>query len=136
VAFLRTKIEFITSYFDASEVEEIWLTFSDPQPKDKKGTKRLTGKAFLERYRQFLKPEGIIHVKTDSPVLYEKTHETIKAEGCPILADTSDLYGAGMEHFTPEEQEILNVRTFYEKMWLEMGKHIHYIRFQLNGKTD
>ena len=75
VAFLRTKIEFVQNFFAAGEVSEIWLTFSDPQPKDEKGTKRITSEVFLRRYRQFMVPDGLIHVKSDSPLLYALSKE-------------------------------------------------------------
>ena len=75
VAFLRTKIEFVHHFFAPGEVDEIWLTFSDPQPKDEKGTKRITSEVFLERYRRFMVPGGIIHVKSDSPLLYALSKE-------------------------------------------------------------
>jgi tRNA (guanine-N7-)-methyltransferase len=132
VAFVRTKIEFINSLFAKDEVDEIWLTFSDPQPKDKKGTKRLTGTPFLKRYAGLLKPGGLIHVKTDSRLLYDSTLETLQAGGHRLHKQTDDLYGSGMSNFSPQEREILRVKTFYERKWLEEGKNIHYLRFSLN----
>ena len=83
VAFLRTKIDFITDYFGENEVDEIWLTFSDPQPN--KPRKRLTSKLFIERYRKILKPGGIIHLKTDSDILFESSEEEIKEHGYNCL---------------------------------------------------
>lgn len=133
-AFVRAKIEFINSIFDRNEVSEIWLTFSDPQPKDKKGTKRLSGWAFLERYGKLLKKEGLIHVKTDSPLLYESTLETIQEGNHQLMVETDDLYGRGWTKFSEEEREILSVKTFYEQKWLSEGKPIHYIRFSLNDE--
>jgi tRNA (guanine-N7-)-methyltransferase len=133
-AFVRTKIEFINSIFDRNEVSEIWLTFSDPQPKDKKGTKRLSGRAFLKRYGKLLKKEGIIHVKTDSVLLYESTLETIQEGNHHLMLETDDLYGAGWKKFTEEDKEILSIKTFYEQKWLSEGKSIHYIRFALNDR--
>jgi len=132
VAFVRTKIEFINSIFAPKEISAIWLTFSDPQPKDKKGTKRLSGRAFLSKYGKILKKGGMIHVKTDSRLLYEKTLETIAEDQHELLTETDDLYGEGWGLFNTEEQEILKVKTYYEEKWLKEGKNIHYIRFKLN----
>ena len=91
VAFLRTRIEFITAFFGPGEVSEIWLTFSDPQLRASEN-KRLSSAMFLERYRRFLKPDGIIHLKTDSRFLFEYTRAVALVNGLPILAETTDLY--------------------------------------------
>ena len=91
VAFLRTRIDFITDYFDSGEVDEIWLTFSDPQPK--KPRKRLSSPLFIERYKKILKPGGIVHMKTDSDLLFEYTEQQIEEEGYNCLELTWDLYG-------------------------------------------
>ncbi|MGB6036622.1 MAG: tRNA (guanosine(46)-N7)-methyltransferase TrmB [Cryomorphaceae bacterium] len=132
VAFLRTKIEFINHAFDSNELSEIWLTFSDPQPKDKKGTKRLSGWAFLKRYGKLLKKDGLIHVKTDSQIFYDSTLETIEEGEHHLLKSSDDIYGKGWASFNEEEQEILAVKTFYEQKWLAIGKKIKYLRFRLN----
>lgn len=132
-AFVRTKIEFINTFFDEGEVDEIWLTFSDPQPKDKKGTKRLTGNEFNERYRKLLKKDGVIHVKTDSVFLYERTLEVIAENNHHIIDNTADLYGADFAKFSDDMQEILNVKTFYEMKFLSQGMPIHYVSFRLNN---
>lgn len=132
VAFVRTKIEFINFVFGFNEISQIWLTFSDPQAKDKKGTKRLSGWAFLERYGKLLKKDGLIHVKTDSQIFYDSTLETIEEGGHHLLKSNDDIYGKGWETFNKEEQEILAVKTFYEKKWLAIGKTIKYLRFKLN----
>ena len=92
VAFLRTRIEFINAFFSPGEVSEIWLTFSDPQLRASEN-KRLSSAMFLERYRAFLRPGGIIHLKTDSRFLFEYTRAVAKVNGLPILAETTDLYG-------------------------------------------
>ena len=91
VAFLRTRIEFIEAFFAPGEISEIWLTFSDPQMKSENS--RLTSPMFLERYRHFLKPGGIVHLKTDSTFLYEYTKQLCAANNLHVLASTSDLYG-------------------------------------------
>ncbi len=99
VAFLRTRIEFITAFFGPGEVSEIWLTFSDPQLRASEN-KRLSSAMFLERYRHFLRPGGIIHLKTDSRFLYEYTRAVAVVNGLPILAETTDLYSDGQGHGT------------------------------------
>jgi tRNA (guanine-N7-)-methyltransferase len=135
VAFLRIKIEFIENFFSAGEVDEIWLTFSDPQPKDKKGTKRLTSQLFMNRYGRLLKPGGEIHVKTDSRFLYDETMKMIGLGGHHIIESSADIYGIDFAKFSPDQQEILQVKTFYERKFLGIGNPIHYIRFQLNDST-
>jgi tRNA (guanine-N7-)-methyltransferase len=92
VAFLRTRVEFITAFFAPGEVSEIWLTFSDPQYRSENS--RLSSPLFLERYRSFLKPGGIVHLKTDSRFLHEYTRAVCEANGLRILACTTDLYGS------------------------------------------
>jgi len=134
VAFVRTKIEFINQIFANDEVSEIWLTFSDPQPKDKKGTKRLSGWAFLRRYGKLLKPQSIINVKTDSQFFYEATLETIEEGKHELVRSKDDIYGVHWQDFSTEEQDILNVKTFYEKKWLAMGKKIKFLQFKLNDE--
>lgn len=132
VAFLRIKIEFIQHFFGRDEVDEVWLTFSDPQPKDKKETKRLTGKHFLRRYAGFLKPGGLIHVKTDSVFLYEATLATIEEGGHTILFQTDDVYGEGIGRLDDDRRELLQIKTFYEQKFLAREMPIHYLCFTLN----
>lgn len=126
VAFLRTRIEFIPAFFAPGEVSEIWLTFSDPQPKSPNA--RLTSPVFLDRYRKFLKPGGIVHLKTDSVLLHEYTREVCTAEGLRVLCCTDDLYGSDAS-VPPGVRE---VQTFYEKMFLEKGSKITYMSFVLD----
>lgn len=134
VAFLRTQIEFIDRFFDSGEVEEIWLTFSDPQMKNLR--KRLTSTYFLERYRQFLKDGGIIHLKTDSNFLYTYTLELVKCNGLPIDVATDDLYHSELSANPEEEQaRILTIKTYYEQQWLDRGKTIKYLKFHLPKDT-
>ena len=136
VAFLRIRIEFVHHFFHPGEVEHIWLTFSDPQPKDKKETKRLSGKHFLRRYAKFLAPGGRVHLKTDSSFLYHATHETIaKGEHC-LLFDTADLYGEGLERLDADRRDLLQVKTFYEQKFLAQNKPIHYLCFTLNDRLN
>ena len=135
VAFLRTRIEFINSLFASSEVSQIWITFCDPQPK--KPNKRLTSPMFLERYRKFLVPGGIVHLKTDSRELHEFTLEVIEQEGLELLCATNDLYGGKGTHFCAPSCDLLDrpelkaVQTHYEKMFLAEGKPITYLAFRL-----
>lgn len=125
VAFLRTRIDFIDSLFGPSEVSEIWLTFSDPQPK--KPNKRLSSPVFLERYSHFLKPDGIMHLKTDSQLLHESTLEVIREGGHTLLEADNDIYGSGLA----EREPLLSIKTFYESMFLAEGKPITYVRWKL-----
>ncbi|MEM9050658.1 MAG: tRNA (guanosine(46)-N7)-methyltransferase TrmB [Bacteroidota bacterium] len=134
VAFVRTKIEFINQIFAENEVSEIWLTFSDPQPKDKKGTKRLSGWAFLRRYGKLLRPDSLINIKTDSQFFYDATLETIGEGEHRLIRSKDDIYGIHWKEFNPDEQEILNVKTFYEKKWLAIGKKIKFLQFKLNDE--
>lgn len=123
VAFLRTNIEIIDRFFAEGEVSEIWLTFSDPQMK--KATKRLTSTYFMNRYRRFLKPDGIIHVKTDSNFMFTYTKYMIEENKLPALFVTEDLYHSGLV------DDILGIQTYYEQQWLDRGLSIKYIKFAL-----
>ena len=123
VAFLRTNIEIIDRFFEAGEVDEIWLTFSDPQMK--KVTKRLTSTFFMNRYRRFLVPDGLIHVKTDSNFMFTYTKYMIEENKLPVEIMTDDLYHSGMD------DDILSIRTYYEQQWLSRGITIKYICFHL-----
>jgi tRNA (guanine-N7-)-methyltransferase len=130
VAFLRTKIDFITDYFAEGEVDEIWLTFSDPQPK--KPRKRLSSPLFIERYRKILKPGGIIHMKTDSDILFEYTEEQIKENGYEFLELTWDLYGSLPETIDPQTRDIFHIKTHYEQLFTAKGSVIKYCKFKIN----
>lgn len=123
VAFLRTNIEIIDRFFDAGEVSEIWLTFSDPQMK--KATKRLTSTFFMQRYRKFLIPDGFIHLKTDSNFMFTYTKCMIEENKLPMEFITDNLYSSGMD------DDILSIRTYYEQQWLDRGLDIKYIKFRL-----
>lgn len=122
-AFLRTNIEIIDRFFAPGEVSEIWLTFSDPQMK--KATKRLTSTYFMERYRKFLVPGGLVHLKTDSNFMFTYTKYMIEANQLPVEFMTDDLYHSGMD------DDILSIRTYYEQQWLDRGLNIKYIKFRL-----
>ena len=131
VAFLRTHVDHVLQCFGPHEASEIWLTFSDPQVKKSKARKRLTSPLFLARYTQILKPGGLIHLKTDSPLLYDYTLEQIEAHKLPLLEKSDDVYADLVNRVSPEEQAVLNIRTYYERMWLTEGRKIHYVRFAL-----
>ena len=124
VAFLRTNIEIINRFFGEDEIAEIWLTFPDPQMKKKR--KRLTSTFFLENYRRFLKPNGIVHLKTDSNFQYTYTKELLHLNRFEVLAETDNLYESELVN------ETLQIKTFYEKQWLARGITIKYIAFKLN----
>ncbi|MFW5890273.1 MAG: tRNA (guanosine(46)-N7)-methyltransferase TrmB [Marinilabiliaceae bacterium] len=127
VGFLRTRIEMIASFFAPGEVDEIWLTFPDPQIK--KTRKRLTSTRFLDIYRRFLKPGGIIHLKTDSRFMYTYTRELLKVNEIDPIVDIPDLYQH--EH----TDEVLSLRTFYEEKWLAHDIPIKYLKFRLNPEV-
>lgn len=129
VAFIRSKIDFICDYFDKDEVDEIWLTFSDPQPK--KPRKRLSSPIFIERYRAILKREGIIHMKTDSDILFQYTEEQIHEQNYTCLELTWDLYGSLPETIDPQTREIFHIKTHYEKLFTAKGSVIKYCKFKI-----
>ncbi|PWH84742.1 tRNA (guanosine(46)-N7)-methyltransferase TrmB [Brumimicrobium oceani] len=129
IYFLRTKIDFIDYYFEENEVDEIWLTFSDPQPN--KPNKRLTSKTFIDRYRKILKPGGIIHLKTDSDLLFESTEEQIAEHNYNCLFSTWDLYG-DMDKLPQDSQDILKIKTHYEELFTKKGAQIKYCKFTVN----
>jgi tRNA (guanine-N7-)-methyltransferase len=125
VAFLRTRIEFIEHFFGANEIAEIWITFPDPFLRESKSNRRLTSAMFLAKYKQFLQKNGPIHLKTDSPVLYDFTLE--------ILADTegSFLEIADPDFYSkPLIMKELEVKTYYEKKNIA-NSTMKYIRFKI-----
>ena len=151
VAFLRTNIEIIDRFFAEGEVDEIWITFPDPQMK--KATKRLTSTWFLQRYAKFLKADGIVHLKTDSNFLYTYTDALVGVNELPVEVNTTDLYGSltptlsqgegaaeSTEHGTAmseilpiqgELEGVTSIRTYYEQQWLDRGLNIKYLKFHL-----
>ena len=131
VAFLRTKIEFIDRYFDKDEVSEIWLTFSDPKPKDEKGTKRITSPVYIERYKKLVKPGSIINVKTDSVLLYDLSKEGYLEKGYNILQDSQDVYGELVNEVDEDLKAALEIVTYYEDRWLSEGKKIHFLQLKV-----
>ena len=124
-AFLRTQIEKLPAYFAAEEVDEIWITFPDPQLRLSKAKKRLTHPRFLRLYQKVLKPHAPIHLKTDSPQLYDFTKKVIAMYGLHLLEDTNDAYA--MENIAEE----LKIKTHYESLDIAGSKKIHYLKFTL-----
>ena len=130
VAFLRTNIEIIDRFFAPDEVQEIWLTFSDPQMKNPR--KRLTSTFFMNRYRRFLIDKGIIHLKTDSNFLFTYTTYMVEKNHLPLVLSTSDLYAENSENSDYSEySEAASIQTYYEQMWIDRGLNIKYMKFHL-----
>ena len=129
VAFLRARIDQIEHFFGQNEVSEIWVTFPDPHPGEgeRNARHRLTSPEFLERYRKIVRPDGVLNLKTDSPIMYEFTlHDVVEKQGLPLLYASNDLYA------NTDDLEVKTIRTFYEQMWLDQGLTIKYIRFRIN----
>jgi tRNA (guanine-N7-)-methyltransferase len=128
VAFLRIQIDRITEFFGEQEIENIWITFPDPQLRISKDKKRLTHPKFLRLYQQILKPGGIINLKTDSPQLYNFTKRVIDKYGLVLLQDSEDVYG--QQTINPE----LQIKTHYESLDIAGSNRIQYVSFSLPGK--
>jgi len=123
VAFLRIQIENLLDYFADGEIDEIWITFPDPQPQDSREKKRLTFPAFLNRYKQALKQGGKVNLKTDNDQLYAYTCEKVEELGLKIHKNTDHLYTSEFA------DEVLSIKTYYEKKYLLHDKNINYIQF-------
>lgn len=144
VAFLRTRIEFINSFFSADEVNEIWITFPDPHPGGRNANKRLTSPWFLNSYRNFLKNKGLIHLKTDNKELYDFTKKVLSYNNLETIHSTNDLYSEKIvvksdlpflisgEKPGVNYEDILSIRTHYEKIFLKAGLKINYLSFRLD----
>jgi tRNA (guanine-N7-)-methyltransferase len=124
-AFLRTQIEKLTDYFNPGDVDEIWLTFPDPQLRTSKAKRRLTHPRFLRLYQQVLRPCGAIHLKTDSPDLYHFTKRVAGLYDLIIVEDSDDVYA------TQQIKEELTIKTHYESLDIAQSKKIHYLKFTL-----
>lgn len=122
VAFLRTDIRYLYEFFEEGEVDEIWVTFPDPQPRPKQEKHRLTHPRFLEAYKQILKPSGSFHLKTDNPPLFEYSLNTIVEAGFTDLVYTTDLYNS------PLNQIHLGIKTKYEGIFFDKGFTINYLQ--------
>ena len=127
VVFLRTQIELIDDLFGKNEISEIWITFPDPQIKYKRTKHRMTNQGFLDKYRNILKPEGIVNLKTDSEFMHGYTLGLLQGLGLEIMYANHDVY---KNEGSPKD--VLDIQTFYEKQYLEKGKPITYIRFRIN----
>lgn len=130
VAFLRTQIDKINQYFNEGEIEEIWITFPDPYLRKSKARKRLTHPKFLRLYKQFLKPGGLVHLKTDSPDLYNFTKIVIDLYELNIIADINDLYKS--ENISAE----LKIKTHYESLDIAKSNTVFYLCFTLPGTIN
>jgi len=125
IAFLRIQIEQVNDYFATNEISEIWITFPDPQLRTGKAKKRLTHPKFLRLYKQILTPHGFVHLKTDSPALYQFTKIVIEKYNCVLLEDIEDVYKN--ESISDE----LKIKTYYESLDIAGSNRIHYLRFSL-----
>ena len=123
VGFLRIQIEMLIDYFAQGEVDEIWITFPDPQPQLSREKKRLTSPRFLEMYKQVLKPGGAINLKTDNDDFYAYSVEKIAGLGLKLHIQTEDLY------HSEYADEVLSIKTYYEKKYLQANKNINYLKF-------
>jgi len=123
VGFLRIQIETILDYFGEGEIDEIWITFPDPQPQISREKKRLTSPRFLEKYKHILRPGGYINLKTDNDGLYAYTFEKIEELGLKLYIKTEDLY------HSEYADEVLSIKTYYEKKYLQDNKNINYLKF-------
>lgn len=126
VGFLRIQIQNILDYFNEGEVDEIWITFPDPQPQSPLERKRLTNPTFLEKYKTVLKAPGIMHLKTDNDGFFEYTMEKVLEGKYPVQDHSVDIYK------THPNDEILSIKTHYERIYLQKGKNINYVRFSFS----
>ena len=126
VCFLRIQIENLVDYFADNEIDEIWITFPDPQPQISREKKRLTSLRFLNLYKQMLKPGGFINLKTDNDGLHAYTAEKIEELDLKLHIKTEDLY------HSPYADEVLNIKTYYEKKYLKDNKNINYLKYSLD----
>jgi tRNA (guanine-N7-)-methyltransferase len=146
VAFLRTRIEFITSFFATDEVDEIWITFPDPHPGGRHSNKRLTSPWYLNSYRMFLRNNGFIHLKTDNRELFEFTRKIIEANSLEMVFSTTDLHSGNNKSELAEafrnnfpgpllsgsfSEDILSIKTHYENMFIKAGSKINFLSFRL-----
>ncbi len=129
VCFLRTQVELIDCFFEENEVDEIWITFPDPQIKYRRTKHRMTHPDFLQRYKKFLKKDGLIHLKTDSEFLHGYTLGILQGLGHNILTAHHDIYGA--PEYEPNTELLREIKTYYEELFSAKGKTITYIKFSL-----
>jgi tRNA (guanine-N7-)-methyltransferase len=127
VGFLRTQIELVDCVFDENEVDEIWITFPDPQIKYKRTKHRMTNPDFLSKYKKILKPNGMVHLKTDSEYMHGYTLGLLQGLGLTIEYAHHDVYGT-----TNAPKEVTNIQTYYESQYLAINKKITYLRFNFS----
>ncbi|WP_411893258.1 tRNA (guanosine(46)-N7)-methyltransferase TrmB [Winogradskyella sp. A2] len=127
IAFIRTQIELVEYVFEENEVDEIWITFPDPQIKYKRTKHRMTNLAFIERYKKILKPDGIMNLKTDSEFMHGYTLGLLHGGGHDVIYANHNVY---MLEGSPKE--VTEIQTYYESQYLEQDKAITYIRFKIN----
>jgi tRNA (guanine-N7-)-methyltransferase len=125
--FLRIQIQNICSFFAPGEVDEIWITFPDPQMEKSGERKRMTSNRFINYYRNIMNSDGIVNLKTDSRELHDYSLKTLCSEKLPVLISDFDIY----QNFP--EDEILSIKTTYEKIWLKSGSKICYLKFKINS---
>ncbi len=126
VGFMRTQIELIEHAFAKAEIDEIWITFPDPQIKYKRTKHRMTNSEFLQKYKRVLKPEGCVNLKTDSEFMHGYTLGLLHGEGHEILEANHNVYKNEYS-----SKELVEIQTFYEKQYLDQGKPITYIKFRV-----
>ena len=127
VGFLRTQIELVDCVFDENEVDEIWITFPDPQIKYKRTKHRMTNPDFLNKYKKILKPNGMVHLKTDSEYMHGYTLGLLQGLGLTIEYAHHDVYGT-----TNAPKEVTDIQTYYESQYLAINKKITYLRFNFS----
>ncbi len=147
VAFLRTRIEFINSFFDTDEVEEIWITFPDPHTGGRNSNKRLTSPWYLNSYRMFLKDKGFVHLKTDNDELFDFTLKLVETNNLELVFATTDLHSGNNKTELAQAfrkkfpgpvlsgsfaEEILSIRTHYENLFIQSGSNINFLSFRLD----
>lgn len=126
VGFLRTQIELVDQIFEENEIDEIWITFPDPQIKYKRTKHRMTNTNFLQKYKKILKPDGVVNLKTDSEFMHGYTLGLLHGEGHEVLHANHDVY---KNEYSPKE--VVNIQTFYENQYLEENKKITFVKFRI-----
>ncbi|PIE50436.1 MAG: tRNA (guanosine(46)-N7)-methyltransferase TrmB [Flavobacteriales bacterium] len=129
ICFLRTQIELIDYFFEESEVDEIWITFPDPQIKYRRTKHRLTHPDFLAKYQKIIKKDGVVHLKTDSEFLHGYTLGLLQGAGHEIITAHHDIYGA--PEYEPNTPFLREIKTYYEGLFSAKGKTITYIKFKI-----
>jgi tRNA (guanine-N7-)-methyltransferase len=128
VAFIRTRIDFIDTCFAENEVDEIWITFPDPQPQKTRVRNRLTNMMFITRYQKILKEGGVVHLKTDNEPFYEYTREVVTENNLEVLDGTNDLYADTSQR----DEALTSIKTYYEKKFSDLGFKICYLKFRVS----